>query len=87
MGEFGALCVQGGVSFRCLVFWWQMLVQKSFHLALRHGTLKAIDGFALHHQNTGGNAANAKGCGNFLFLVRIHLSQDKAASIVGFQLF
>ena len=64
----------------------QVLVQELAHLAFGLRAHKAIHRLAIHHQHTGGYAANAKHACDLLVGIDIHLGQLEAASVFDLQL-
>ena len=64
----------------------QVFIQERFDLAGSLRAHEAVDRLAAHHQDAGGDAANAKGLRQLLLVVRVDFDQGKAAAVVGFQL-
>jgi hypothetical protein len=58
-----------------------VFVQKLAQFAFGHGAHEAVHGLAVFQQNAGGNAFDAKGCGQLLLLIRVDFDQFEAAAV------
>ena len=65
----------------------QVFVQKGLDLAFGHRAHEAIGRLAGDHEHARGDAADAKGFGELLLLVRVDLDQFEAPGVIGFDLF
>ena len=81
---FGLLHLGFGQDF---VFARHVFVKKLTQFAFGHGAHETVYRLTVFKHNAGWNAANAKGCGQLLLLVRVNFDQLEAATIGDFHLF